>query len=231
MTNEIINGVEILIEPTEKYIQINDATEDDLRGLWPKVLERYSGHNAMLCFRNTVTPVQFMDEIGAKLLDDSLEMRLNLEDFESFLKAVIADVGVAESALASVSVVGVTPITSENFDIFATHHDKTIPDMYWNSRRILEKIDLWRIFACFEGESITDYAMLMQPASEIFCCISKDTDRAKAILAAAAQEAFVSGAEELLYMIDKSEEICKNAASALGFRLCGYYQGFNVRIS
>ena len=226
MKSEILNGVEVLIEPTHKYIQINDATDDDLRGIWQKLQEKFPKHEAVFCFRNVPVPQSFMTEIDAKLIDDSLEMRLSPADFENFLRAVIANV--SPDSPAKISVVGVTPITAENYDKFAAFHDQTVPDMYWNSTRILEKIDLWRIFACFENEKITDYALLMQPAAEIFGCQTSNIDHAKALLAAASQEAFVSGAEELLYMIDKDQEICKNAAVALGFRMCGYYRGYRI---
>ncbi|MCL2217811.1 MAG: hypothetical protein FWB91_12460 [Defluviitaleaceae bacterium] len=230
MEHEIINGVEILTEPSQGYAQINDASEEELRSVWPKLLEKYTGYELFFCFRNVPVPSSLMEELGAKLLDDSLEMRLSVPDFEEFLKAVIADVGAGEAA--KVSVVGVTPITEENFEAFATFHDKSNPDMYWTSRRILERIDLWQIFACFdETGGVSDYVMLMRPAAEIFCCYTKDATKAKALLAAAAQNAFVSGAEETLYMIDKDESLCINAATALGFRQCGFYQGYRVIVN
>jgi len=224
MEHEIINGVKILMECAENYIQINDATEDDLSGVWPKLKEKFPGHTAAFCFRNVPIPSDFLGEITAELWDDCDELRLSVTDFEKH-----AEIGTLTDKTDSVAV---TLITPENFEIFASVHDKANFDMSWSSRRILERMDIWRVLACVSNGSVTDYILLMHqpilPVSEIFCVWTKDLAKAKALLTAAALNSFANNADEVLYMIDKDEEICKNAAMALGFKQCGYYQGYKV---
>ena len=224
MEREIINGVEVLLERAENYIQINDATEDDLSGVWPKLKEKFPRHTAAFCFRNVPIPSGFLNETNAELWDDCDELRLSVTDFEQH-----AEIGAITNKTDSIEI---TLITPENFEIFADVHDQANPDMSWPSRRIRERMDIWRVLACVNNGIVTDYILLMHqpifPASEIFCVWTKDLAKAKALLTAAALNSFANGADEVLYMIDKDEEICKNAAMALGFKECGYYQGYKV---
>jgi len=233
MTHEIINGVEILFEPTENYLQVNDATEEDLRNMWQRLVEKFPGSEAVFCFRNVPVPTNYLAEIGATLLDDSIETRLSVTDFERHANIGATPNGIAEDGTETHEV---TLITPENFDAFAKAHDTTNPEMYWTSRRIRERMDMWRIFACTSNDTVTDYVMLMQPPpeahafSEIFCCQTKEISKARALLTAAALSSFSSGTDEILYMIDKDEEICKNATVSIGFRECGFYQGYKVTL-
>jgi len=234
MVHEILNGVELLLEPAENYLQVNDVTEDDLRGIWPHLLEKFPGNEAFFCFRNVPIPMEYLTKIGGVLLDDNIELRLSVSDFEKHAEIGGIANGTATDGTETHNIAVITP---ENFDAFAKAHDTNNPDMYWTSRRIRERMDVWRIFACANKGIITDYIMVMHPlnevlephsVSEIFCCQSKDTAKAKALLTAAALSSFANGVDEILYMIDKDEEICKNATVSIGFRECGFYQGYKV---
>ena len=81
MVSESINGIEVLVEPNEKYIQVNDTNESGLRGAWPQIKEHFKGHQAMFCYHNMQAPETFLKKIGAGLLDDALEMRLPSNKF------------------------------------------------------------------------------------------------------------------------------------------------------
>ena len=45
-----IEGVEVLIEVGERYIQINDIQGEDLIRLWEPLVEQYPGYEMNLCF-------------------------------------------------------------------------------------------------------------------------------------------------------------------------------------
>jgi len=87
-----------------------------------------------------------------------------------------------------------------------------------------------KVFACFDGEEITDYVVIKRSAAEIFCIPSNDVVKAKALLVAAALLAFGDGNDNMLYMIDESEVSCMEAAMELGFKKCGFYKGYTVDI-
>ena len=237
MEREIINGVEILHEPAEKYVQINDPPNDSLHGILDHIKSTYVWDNIWLCYHNNFAPQDLLKEHNATIEDDCEEIRLSVEDFEKLQMESNppSDAGLDESAKATM----IVPITVANFDIFAKLHDKVSTGTSWPSRRILEKMDLWSIFACLspDGSNVTDFIMTMTTngrvttTAEIFHLYTHDLTHAKALLTAAALFSFNNGANELLYMIDKDEKICKNASETLGFKSCGFYCGYKIAAS
>ncbi|HEY8362796.1 MAG TPA: hypothetical protein VIK77_07920 [Tissierellaceae bacterium] len=50
-------------------------------------------------------------------------------------------------------------LTMDDFDAFSSIHDKMNPDMYWNSERIKNNFNRWRIFTYCKDEEILAYIM------------------------------------------------------------------------
>jgi len=208
-----IAGIEIaVLDETERYIQINDKNESELRNLWPHIAPNYPGFEVTFCFRNCEVPMGFVNEIGARLLDDCIEMR----------------VPSVEIALPPLPLL--TQVTEENFDTFAAYHDvKILPDFYWTSKRIKQKLGNWCIFMSQVGGQINGYIMAtMRPwEAEIYCIDTPDIATGKTLASAIIAEAFKAGIPEILYMVDYDSRE-KEIALELGFSIKGYYKGYTI---
>jgi hypothetical protein len=137
-----IQGVEVLLEEAEKYIQINDIGEGDLLAVWEPLRLRYPGFEVNLCFRDVPVPENALAAIGAEVLEDCLKMYVTQGEHVPH-----------ESPDISL-------LTKADFGGFAALHD-TLPDMWWTSRRIWEKWEGWHIPVLREKGNIIGYAMLM----------------------------------------------------------------------
>ncbi|MCL2662344.1 MAG: hypothetical protein FWE83_03335 [Oscillospiraceae bacterium] len=74
-----IDGIEALIENTDKYLQINDIKGTDFPAVRDKLNIDYAGYDKWFCFRNVEIPFAVLDELGAVLEDDCIQMFLNAD--------------------------------------------------------------------------------------------------------------------------------------------------------
>ena len=70
------NGIDIHIEETERYVQINDINESDLLRIWDTIKTTYAGFAYNVCFRNTALLYNALRKISATLLEDCIGMEL-----------------------------------------------------------------------------------------------------------------------------------------------------------
>ena len=232
------NGIEFFMEEPESYIQINDINEEDLDTLWQYLQSQYPGFQVDLCFRNVPTPTKALDKIGATVIDDCVEMRMDLEG------------NIAEDLAKDIQV---NLLTQEEFPEFAKLHDSTYPTMYWTSKRILESWDIWRIFT-IRGDGketatpkITGYILYKHVAHrgirEVFCVAGGSLDQHKALLSAIvkwsqtegmkAEQAHSPSDKTILFMIDRNDnfDMEMEAAGATGFKETGFYVGYSTNLS
>jgi len=213
-----INGIGILVEEAECYIQINDISEDDLTKVWPAIKGQYTGFELCLCFRDVPIPTNALAEIGAEVLEDCVKTEVTLPGYKPH------------------NALGTMPLEKSGFAEFAALHDAThpAPDMYWTSQRIINKWDIWRIFVLLEDGMITGYTMMMTPLrddcthGEIFALEAKSSAQRKALLSAAVNCAFVMGRSEVINMVERHNTREYEESSAVGFREAGYYVGYRV---
>ncbi|MCL2854911.1 MAG: hypothetical protein FWE21_04760 [Defluviitaleaceae bacterium] len=204
-----INGVEVFVEPEEKYLQINDINEADLGKIWGLVLGEYGDYDKWLCYHSTIPPTSLIEEVGGVLVDDSVEMRLVPNQF------------------CPAQFLGVQRLTKADFDEFAQLHDRLNPDMYWNSQRMVQDLSHWAVFVVLNGGKITAYTMLALWNWEIYKVAAETISQNAALITAAAQFAFENGAKELLYMADDGTN-AHQAALKTGFLQTGFYKGYKL---
>jgi len=212
-----IGGIEIYVEESEKYIQINDIQGEDLARVWEALTHRYPSYEVVLCFRNMPAPTDMLDSIEAVVLEDCIEMRVTPQGYKPHACQEI------------------TLLTKDDFAKLAAHHDKInpAPEFYWTSQRILDKWDIWRIFVVKTGGETVGYAMLMlklrdETIGEIFGAWAEDPAHRKALFSAMAGCAFDSGKATVVRMIERSDTCEYDAALAVGFCEVGYYVGYQV---
>lgn len=213
-----INGIKIFVEEAENYIQINDIQEKDLAEIWEPLKKRYPGFEVTLCIRDMPAPKGTLDSIGAEILEDCIAMKVTPQGYRPY--------GCGE----------VTLLEEADFAKFAALHDKVnpAPDMYWTSRRIQDKRDIWRIFAIKKGDEITGYGMLMvklrdETMGEIFCVEADNHAHRAALFSAMAGCAFGAGRSVVLRMVERGNTHEHEAALAVGFLEAGFYIGYQVR--
>jgi len=215
-----VNGIEIFIEESENYIQINDIQGQDLAWIWEPLAKQYPGYEVTLCFRDMQPHKDALDAIGAEVLEDCLSLKVTQPE------SVHRDCP------------KITLLEKDDFEKFASLHDEINPEssgMYWTSQRIWAKWDFWRIFVIKHDGEITGYGMLMVALrdgamGEIFCVEADSPGQREALISAMVGCAFDNGKNVVLYTVER-DDICRyEAALAVGFREVGYYIGYQVII-
>ena len=210
-----IDGIEVFVEDNDQYLQINDICDADLSRIWGKIKIDYASYDKWLCYHNTKIPLALLDEIGAVLKDDNIEMRLANNNFNYS------------------EIFGIVRITDENFDEFSVYHNETNPEMYWTSERIRRDLSRWGIFSLQPDTDTAAYILLSMwdsVQSEIYCVEASDRSQCEDLIAYAAKYAFDNSKAEILYMAD-IDSIGLKAAKAVGFTVTGVYKGYMIKRS
>lgn len=213
-------NIEILVSREDNYLQVNNL--DEISDVWEYLKKDFAGFEVMFCYQNSSVPVDFLNKINAKLLDDAIEMRVTPGELTRFLKADPTIMPGDEDKSFDILLVD-----KENFSDFAWFHDASNPDMYWTSKRIGEKMEMWRIFVYVNPELIVGQVMVMNNF-EIASVTSKDEMHSKRLITIAATDAFSQGSTQVVYLINKTDTLNQLAAKSVGFVECGFYKSFKV---
>jgi len=210
-----INGIEVFVEETEHYVQVNDIREADLTKLWEPLTEQYPGYKVNLCFHDMPVPKDALAAIGAEVLEDCISMKVTSQEF--------TPCGNAE----------ITLLEKSDFDAFAALHD-TLPDMYWTSRRLWDKWDNWRILVIRTNGKITGYTMIClamrdDSMGEIYAVEGDNQTQREALFSAAVRCAFENDKTVVFRVVDRDNFCEKAAALAVGFKEVGFYIGYAVK--
>jgi len=225
MELELINGIEVLTNREEQHLQINDLNAENLESIWPSLVENFEGFQALFCYNNTIAPINHLAERGIELLDNSREMRLAPAHLTETVKDDPTIIPKEDDGSFDIHL-----IDAEKFAPFATFHDISNPDMYWNSARVKENLSNWRIHTYSINGKIVGYVMILNDF-EVICAHAKNSLHTKRLMAVAAADAFIRGSTQLLYMLDDNDEVNLKSAAGIGFTQCGYYHGYKGVIS
>jgi len=215
-----LENIEIYVTEEENHVQINDIQGHDLASIWDTLAEKYPGYDIDLCFRNMPAPMDILEKIGARLLEDCIELKITPQDLKPHDSP------------------NITPLQMHDYEGFAKLHDTAnpAPDMFWTSQRILPKWDIWRIFVHKTKDGITGYVMVMvkmkgEHMGEVFTLEAETPALRKALLSAAVASAFECGKSVVVYMVKRGDANAYADALAVGFRETGYYRGYCTQLS
>lgn len=129
---------------------------------------------------------------------------------------------------------GIRAVTRDNYNLFSGLHSQMEDDMYWNTARILEAIDRWKIYVFLRSGRVAGsiYFMEDEVMPEIFGVDFPegvyDSEAYRALLAAALNEGKRSGAKHMIFFNEKEAQ-----ADALecGFRCIGEYMCFKIALT
>ena len=223
MEIQFINDIEVLVNIEEKHLQVNDLNEEGIASIWENLVENYSGFNAMFCYHNVGAPVNKLESLDITLVDDSTEMRLTPVELTNAVQ-LNAEIKTDDGSF------DIHLVDHEKFDDFAKFHDAKNPDMYWSSTRVRDNLGIWRIHTYSVGGKIVGYIMIMNDF-EVVCSFITNELQGKRLMAVAAADAFIRGSNQLMYMLDNSDQANLHAAAGIGFVSCGFYHGYKGCIS
>ena len=217
MPNTTYEGVRILLEADEKYIQLDDLDDTAIRRLWPRIVADFPGFTVDLCYHNNIPPAAFLEEINAVMEDDCIALHLNRDN------------------LKDLPIGDVTVVTEANFDIFAALHDEKNPDMYWTGTMLRKNLSNWDILALMDDGVMTGYVFI-RSGWEVYALYADSTENMITLLNAAVRRGFAALAQanpdnirEILFNVDKNEPMQQDAALQVGFRPTGYYVGYTTK--
>lgn len=125
-------------------------------------------------------------------------------------------------------------ITEETYAEFAQLHDTQAGEMYWTSGRILETLDDWSIYACYEHGTMLGalYCLDEGRMLEIFGIDFRDgifrETCYRALIAACLNEAKQRGGKHLVYFAEEEREL--GILQEFGFRATGTYMCYIKKI-
>jgi hypothetical protein len=207
-----INSVAFHVWDEDNYLQIDDVNDTELRRIWERIKTDYADYEKWFCYHNNETPEFLLNDLGAVLEDDCIEMRLTAED------------------LIECKTPDTEPVTHDNFTEFAAYHDACNPDMGWTSERIGRDLSRWGIFFIRSGRQLNAYILMAvsNPSlAEIYVVNAPDAEQRKALIVHAAKYAFEQGKNEILFQTDKNTTDY-DVALAAGFKVCGFYKGYRI---
>lgn len=222
--NGIVCGwIQYFTEPDEKYMQtdafnIESGTRDALHEFIAFAHERFPGFDLHLGFPEENTEaVSELEALGFERIEESYNNTLDYESYELRPE----DEQVVE-------------ITRDNYPLFAALHTQYDDYMYWTAKRILAKLDDWKIFAYFDGEKALG-AVYFRPGPELTSEIfGIDFDGGiyngeifRLLLASALNNDKKRGAKHMIFFCEEQEQ---EDALAAGFRLVGKYVCFKAKI-
>lgn len=126
--------------PEDHYLQlrafcISEGMEDAMAEFIAYVREKFPGSELYLGFpKENQEAVAFLDGHGFPRIEESYPDVLHFCDYTLH----------PESR-------EVIPVTRENYPLFAALHSQIEGEMYWNSERILQAMDRWKIYLLMRG--------------------------------------------------------------------------------
>lgn len=119
----------------------------------------------------------------------------------------------------------------------ATFHNKYNLNIWWNSERIFEKIDLWKIHVIIKKDKIVGsifIKLIKDDEAEVFG-ISIDEEYINnnielKLLSEATYSIFEQGRKELLYFVDEFDKVGLEAALNVGFKHIDTYRSYEVNL-
>ncbi|MCM1056922.1 MAG: hypothetical protein NC517_04870 [Firmicutes bacterium] len=120
-------------------------------------------------------------------------------------------------------------VNRENYGLFSGLHCQNDSDMYWNSARILDAIDRWRIYVClWEGKAVGAIffmkdALMPEIFGVDFLNGAYDSGIYRALLTAALNDGKRNGARHMIFFNERESQA---DAIACGLRCIGEYVCF-----
>lgn len=223
--NILVGVLNLLVEEKENYLQaiggiFTTADFTDVSNIFIDYLRiNYVGYELDIGFPfEHVTANNYFKSINAQSLDAALTMKLKPHDFlyDTLSREIIQ-------------------VDQSNFKEYAHFHDKHHATIYWNSTRILEKIELWHIFYIKRHNTIVASIFIRQNTPkqlEIYGLTVEEgyetEDFELKLLNQAIHQTLTPEIVEVLFFIDEDNESELKACLKTGFKQIDTYHSYKI---
>lgn len=224
---ELIGVLNLFVDEENEYLQARGGvlakrSFDIVCDEFIRYLEsNYSGYKMYFGYPvENVKAIKYLKDIKAKPVDASTTMNLKKVDF---VRVDVFD--------------EVVLLTDKYYKEYGVFHDKHNPNMYWNSERIFEKIDIWKIYVIMKEGKIVGSIFIKfigDTESEVFG-ISVDEEYKYdnfelMLLSEGVYNIFQDGREQMLYFVDEDDEVSLEASLKVGFKQIDTYRSYKVSL-
>lgn len=224
---ELIGVLNLFVDEENEYLQAQGGvlakrSFDIVCDEFIRYLEsNYSGYKMYFGYPvENEKAINYLKDIKAKPVDASITMNLKKVDF---VRADVFD--------------EVVLLTDKYYKEYGVFHDKHNPNMYWNSERIFEKIDIWKIYVIMKEGKIVGSIFIKfigDTESEVFG-ISVDEEYKYdnfelMLLSEGVYNIFQDGREQMLYFVDEDDEVSLEASLKVGFKQIDTYRSYEVSL-
>ena len=222
--NGITEGwIHYYVLPDDSYADtcsfcIAEGMGDAVKEFTDHMTERYPGFDLYMGFpKENIDAVSALRDLGAELIEESYNNAIELEGYEP---------GPEDD--------DIIPVTRDNYPLFSELHS-VHTDMYWNTERILEDLDEWRIFVRMkDGRPVgAVYFMIWDDLvmDEIFGIDLKDDIYDGEVFRSLMNAALAYDKRRgVRHMVFFSEEGSQQDAIACGYRCIGKYVCYKKRL-
>lgn len=224
---ELIGSLNLFVDKDNKYSQAIGGifAKRDFNKVCNKFMEylkvNYSGYKIYFGYPvENERGISFLEGIKAKSVDASITMNLEKDDF--------VRVGSFDEVI---------PLDEKYYKEYTAFHDKHNSNIWWNSKRIFEKIGLWKIYVIIKKDKIVGsifIKLLNNDEAEVFG-ISIDEEYINnnlelKLLSEATYSIFEQGIKELLYFVDEFDKVVLESTLKIGFKQIDTYRSYEVKL-
>lgn len=223
---EIMGTLNLLVVKDKKYLESIGGilTRKDFELIAMKFIEylkvNYSGYEIDFGVPlENKDAINFLEGINAKLMDSSITMLLKKDDF-----------------IKTSNYSDVIPLTSDYYSEYAIFHDKHNPNMYWNSNRIFEKMDIWNIYIIRKEEKIVGSIFIKATKNvvEVFGLSVDKEYKHKGLelklLSESIADILSKWNEDILFFVEEDETDTFNATLKLEFKQIDTYRSYKLNL-
>ena len=221
----LVAVLNLLVEPANHYLQAigglftTQNFEEVMELFLQRIKKQYVGYDFFIGFprEHHQANAYFMKK-EATLIDASLTMKLEVSDF-----------------IAQPKTEALITVTPDNVEKYAIFHDRHMGNIYWNSTRLIPKLDEWYLFYVEDNEVIVGSIFIRKCCDatlEIFGLVVEDTPCKDVltlnILNQSLQQILTEDSQGTLFFIDESNEAQLQACLTTGFKQIDTYRCYKL---
>lgn len=208
----ILGVLALLVEPEDMYLEAiggvfaENNYEAVAKEFYAYLKDSYKGYRFDAAYpEENEQAINFMESIGAELLDCDYELRLSKDEYKS-----MAEIG------------NIIVLNEKYYESFVEIHNKFHPDAYWTGERLLKALDKFDIFIILEGDEVVGSIVTSKFSNEIYLIeVAEDKQNlgyGTALINKAIKHAINNGADELMVMVGKNNSVAIHLYEKLRFK-------------
>lgn len=225
--NKILGVLALFVEAENKYLEAvggvyaEENYQEVAMEFYGYMKEKYAGFHfdAVYPIENKEA-MKFMQSIGASSSGIDLEMKLKKDNFHHL--------ELSKQAL---------PLSKKYYEEFCRFHNNNSPNVQWTGDRLLKALDRFNIYIALDNDelvgTIVSSAYEKSKSEIYFLEIDKHHQRqgyAKSLMEKSIHEAFLSGIEEVLVIVNNNDIPSINLHNSFGFEKADATSTYSIEV-